>query len=357
MNILVTGGAGFIGSNFIRWMKQHAPEHRLINVDALTYAGNLESLSDIPQDAGYIFIRADIRDRAKMKEIFEQYDITHVVNFAAESHVDRSIVDPELFLNTNILGTQALLDTAKQSWKSAPEDKYSREFRAGVKFLQVSTDEVYGALGKEGMFTETTPLAPNSPYSAAKASADLVCRAYYETFGLPLNITRCSNNYGPYQFPEKLIPLMILNALAGKALPVYGDGMQVRDWLYVADHCRAILTVLDRGIPGETYNIGGHNEMPNIRIVQKICALLDELRPRSDGQPYTGQITYVTDRPGHDRRYAIDAGKIGRELGWAPQETFDTGIRKTVEWYLNNDVWCERVTSGKYRQERLGTSL
>ena len=339
MNILVTGGAGFIGSNFIRWMKQHAPEHRLINVDALTYAGNLESLSDIPQDAGYIFIRADIRDRAKMKEIFEQYDITHVVNFAAESHVDRSIVDPELFLNTNILGTQALLDTAKQIWKSAPEDKYSREFRVDVKFLQVSTDEVYGALGKEGMFTETTPLAPNSPYSAAKASADLVCRAYYETFGLPLNITRCSNNYGPYQFPEKLIPLMIHNCMQKKQLPVYGDGMQIRDWLHVSDHCSAIYAVLTRGEAGEVYNIGGNNERANLDIVRLILSTLGA------GEDL---ITYVKDRPGHDRRYAIDNTKITTQLGWSPAYTFESGLAETIAWYQNNSEWLEHVLSGAY---------
>ncbi len=339
MNILVTGGAGFIGSNFIRWMKQHAPEHRLVNVDALTYAGNLESLSDIPQDAGYTFIRADIRDRAKMKEIFEQYDITHVVNFAAESHVDRSIVDPELFLNTNILGTQALLDTAKHCWKSAPEDKYSREFRAGVKFLQVSTDEVYGALGKEGMFTETTPLAPNSPYSAAKASADLVCRAYYETFGLPLNITRCSNNYGPYQFPEKLIPLMIHNCMQKRPLPVYGDGMQIRDWLHVSDHCSAIYAVLTRGEAGEVYNIGGNNERANLDIVRLILSTLGA------GEAL---ITYVKDRPGHDRRYAIDNTKITTKLGWSPSYTFESGLAETIAWYQNNSEWLEHVLSGAY---------
>lgn len=337
MNILVTGGAGFIGSNFIRWMKQHAPEHKLINVDLLTYAGNLESLCDIPQDEGYVFIRADIRDRAKMNEIFQLYDITHVVNFAAESHVDRSIEDPEVFLNTNILGTQALLDTAKKYWKTAPEDKYSRDYRAGVKFLQVSTDEVYGALGKEGKFTETTPLSPNSPYSAAKASADLVCRAYYETFGMPLNITRCSNNYGPYQFPEKLIPLMIHNCMEGKQLPVYGDGMQIRDWLHVTDHCSAIYTVLLHGQLGEVYNIGGNNERANIDIVKLI------LRTLGRGEEL---ITYVKDRPGHDRRYAIDNTKITTTLGWTPSYTFEQGIFETIAWYQENPIWLEHVLSG-----------
>ena len=339
MNILVTGGAGFIGSNFIRWMKRNAPEHRIINVDALTYAGNLESLSDLQQDEGYCFVRADIRDRAKMDEVFQQHEITHVVNFAAESHVDRSIVDPELFLSTNILGTQALLDTAKRHWKCAPEDKYSRDYREGVKFLQVSTDEVYGALGKEGLFTETTPLAPNSPYSAAKASADFVCRAYYETFGLPLNITRCSNNYGPYQFPEKLIPLMIHNCMEGKPLPVYGDGMQIRDWLHVFDHCSALYTVLTRGQAGEIYNIGGNNERANIDIVKRIIHTLgagEEL------------IQYVKDRPGHDRRYAIDNTKITTTLDWSPDYTFEEGIAETIAWYQNNQVWLSHVLSGAY---------
>lgn len=339
MNILVTGGAGFIGSNFVRWMKQNAPEHKIVNVDALTYAGNLESLSDIPSDDGYCFIRADIRDRAKMEEVFLQHDISHVVNFAAESHVDRSIVDPELFLSTNILGTQALLDTAKRCWNLAPDDKYSRSYQEGVKFLQVSTDEVYGALGKEGKFTEATPLSPNSPYSAAKAGADLVCRAYYETFGLPLNITRCSNNYGPYQFPEKLIPLMIHNCMEGKPLPVYGDGMQIRDWLHVSDHCSALFTVLKSGKEGEVYNIGGNNERANIDIVKQIIRQLgagDEL------------ISYVKDRPGHDRRYAIDNTKITTQLGWAPEYTFELGLQETIEWYEQHQQWLEHVLSGQY---------
>lgn len=339
MNILVTGGAGFIGSNFIRWMRKNAPEHLLVNADALTYAGNLESLSDIPEDAHYRFLRADIRDRAKMDEIFRDYAITHVVNFAAESHVDRSIDDPEVFLTTNIIGAQVLLDTAKRNWKLSPEDKYSREYRLGVKFLQVSTDEVYGALGKEGMFTESTPLSPNSPYSAAKAGADLVCRAYHETFGLPLNITRCSNNYGPYQFPEKLIPLMIHNCTQGKPLPVYGDGMQIRDWLHVSDHCSAIYAVLQRGEAGEVYNIGGNNERANIEIVRQIIRTLgasDQL------------ITYVKDRPGHDRRYAIDNTKISSQLGWKPAYTFEQGLDETIAWYRANTDWMEHVLSGEY---------
>ncbi len=339
MHLLVTGGAGFIGGNFIRWMKKNAPEHLIVNVDALTYAGNLESLSDISEDEGYRFVRADIRDRTKMEEIFKTFDITHVVNFAAESHVDRSIVDPEVFLTTNIIGTQVLLDAAKKHWNLAPDDKYSRDYRENVKFLQVSTDEVYGALGKEGMFSETTPLSPNSPYSAAKASADLICRAYSETFGLPVNITRCSNNYGPFQFPEKLIPLMIHNCIKGKSLPVYGDGMQIRDWLHVSDHCSAIYTVLTRGTSGEVYNIGGNNERANIDIVKLIIKTLgakEEL------------ITYVKDRPGHDRRYAIDNTKITTQLGWSPSYTFENGMAETIAWYQNNASWMEHVLSGEY---------
>ena len=349
--ILVTGGAGFIGSNFIQ-LALGQPGVQILNLDKLTYAGNLDSLQTVAEWPEYRFVRADICDPAAVAQTVAEFQPDAIVHFAAESHVDRSIDGPAAFIQTNIIGTFNLLEAARQYWKElAPERKEA------FRFLHVSTDEVYGSLGATGLFTEDTPYAPNSPYSASKASSDHLVRAYHHTYGLPALTTNCSNNYGPYQFPEKLIPLMILNALGGKALPVYGDGMQVRDWLYVADHCRAILTVLDQGKPGETYNIGGHNEMPNIRIVQKICALLYELRPRADGQPYVGQITYVADRPGHDRRYAIDAGKIGRELGWQPQETFDTGIRKTVEWYLDNAAWCERVTSGKYRQERLGTSL
>ena len=349
--ILVTGGAGFIGSNFIQ-LALGQPGVQVLNLDKLTYAGNLDSLQIVAERPEYRFVRADICDPAAVAQTVAEFQPDAIVHFAAESHVDRSIDGPAAFIQTNIIGTFNLLEAARQYWKELPPER-----KEAFRFLHVSTDEVYGSLGATGLFTEDTPYAPNSPYSASKASSDHLVRAYHHTYGLPALTTNCSNNYGPYQFPEKLIPLMILNALGGKALPVYGDGMQVRDWLYVADHCRAILTVLDQGKPGETYNIGGHNEMPNIRIVEKICALLDELRPRADGQPYVGQITYVADRPGHDRRYAIDAGKIGRELGWQPQETFDTGIRKTVEWYLDNAAWCERVTSGKYRQERLGTSL
>ena len=340
-NLLVTGGAGFIGSNFIQYILAQAPSCALIlNLDLLTYAGNLENLKEAENDPRYRFIRGDVRDAALVDRIFQEYDIDTVVHFAAESHVDRSIVDPQIFLTTNILGTQTLLDAAKKHWSLRPEDKHCREYRPGVKYLQVSTDEVYGALGKTGMFTETTPLSPNSPYSASKASADLFVRAYHETFGLPVNITRCSNNYGPYQFPEKLIPLMIHNAQQNKPLPVYGDGMQVRDWLHVSDHCSAIYTVLQKGQDGEIYNIGGNNEKANIDIVRLILAELD--RPES-------LIQHVADRPGHDRRYAIDNTKITTQLGWKPSYTFEQGIRETIAWYLEHQEWMEHVTSGEYQ--------
>ena len=346
---LVTGGAGFIGSNFIQLLLQQ-PDVQVLNLDKLTYAGNLDSLQSVADQPGYKFIQADICLAEQVEKIIDEFQPDAIVHFAAESHVDRSIDGPAAFIQTNIIGTFNLLEAARKFWRQLSETA-----QADFRFLHVSTDEVYGSLGATGLFTEDTPYAPNSTYSASKASSDHLVRAYRHTYGLPVVTTNCSNNYGPFQFPEKLIPLMILNALAGKPLPVYGDGMQVRDWLYVADHCRAIQTVLQQGKPGETYNIGGHNEMPNIRIVHTICSLLDELRPRADGKAYAEQITYVADRPGHDRRYAIDAGKIARELGWLPQETFDSGIRKTVEWYLDNAAWCERVSSGKYRQERLGT--
>ncbi len=340
-NLLVTGGAGFIGSNFIQYILAQAPSCALIlNLDLLTYAGNLENLKEAENDHRYRFIRGDVRNAALVDRIFQEYDIDTVVHFAAESHVDRSIVDPQIFLTTNILGTQTLLDAAKKHWSLRPEDKHCREYRPGVKYLQVSTDEVYGALGKTGMFTETTPLSPNSPYSASKASADLFVRAYHETFGLPVNITRCSNNYGPYQFPEKLIPLMIHNAQQNKPLPVYGDGMQVRDWLHVSDHCSAIYTVLQKGQDGEIYNIGGNNEKANIDIVRLILAELD--RPES-------LIQHVADRPGHDRRYAIDNTKITTQLGWKPSYTFEQGIRETIAWYLEHQEWMEHVTSGEYQ--------
>ena len=341
MAILVTGGAGFIGSNFVHYLLKNRPEEEIVNVDLLTYAGNPENLTDVEGDPRYHFEQADIRDRARMEEIFQKYDVTRVVNFAAESHVDRSIVDPEVFLTTNIIGTSVLLDTAKKFWKCLPDDKYDFTYREGVKFLQVSTDEVYGALGKTGFFTEETPLSPNSPYSAAKAAADMVVRAYHHTFGMPVNITRCSNNYGPYQFPEKLIPLMIANALEGKALPVYGDGLQIRDWLHVSDHCSAILTVLETGRVGEVYNIGGNNEKANIQIVKLILSTLGKDE---------SLITYVKDRPGHDRRYAIDNGKITAELGWKPAYTFEQGMAETIQWYLDNRDWTERVRSGAYRE-------
>ncbi len=337
-NVLVTGGAGFIGSNFVHHMlKNH--DYNIINIDALTYAGNLDNLTDVENDPRYTFIKADIRDREALTGIFEKYDIDTVVNFAAESHVDRSITEPEIFLTTNVIGTQTLLDVAKRFWKVDPDDKYSREYKDGVKYLQVSTDEVYGALGKTGMFEETTPLSPNSPYSASKASADMVVRAYHETFGMPVNITRCSNNYGPYQFPEKLIPLMINNCKAEKSLPVYGDGMQIRDWLHVSDHCSAIDTVLHKGKIGEVYNIGGNNEKANIEIVKLIIKTLGKSEDL---------IEYVKDRPGHDRRYAIDNTKITTQLGWAPAYTFEQGIAETIEWYLANEAWMNKITSGEY---------
>ena len=337
--ILVTGGAGFIGSNFVKHMHEKYPEYKIINIDALTYAGNLENLKDIDGSPNYEFIKVDIRDRQKIEEIFMNNEITSVVNFAAESHVDRSIEEPEVFLTTNIIGTQVLLDTAKKYWKVNPNDKYCKEYKPGVKFLQVSTDEVYGALGGTGMFVETMPLMPNSPYSASKASADMIVRAYNETFGMPVNITRCSNNYGPYQFPEKLIPLMINNCLKEKDLPVYGDGMQVRDWLHVSDHCSAIDTVLHKGKDGEVYNIGGNNEKANISIVKLIIETLGKSEEL---------IKYVKDRPGHDRRYAINNTKITTELGWVPAYTFEQGMKETIQWYLENTEWIENIISGDY---------
>ena len=338
-NILVTGGAGFIGSNFIHYLLENYDDLRVVNLDLLTYAGNLDNLADIAEDKRYRFVRGDIHDRALVNELFDTYGFDTVVNFAAESHVDRSITNPDIFLTTNILGTQTLLDAAKNHWKLDPDDKYSREYREGVKYLQVSTDEVYGALGPTGMFTETTPLAPNSPYSASKASADFVVRAYEKTFGLPVNITRCSNNYGPYQFPEKLIPLMINNCLAEKSLPVYGDGMQIRDWLYVEDHCAAIATVLEKGILGEVYNIGGNNERANIEIVK----LIIENTGKSEDL-----IVHVKDRPGHDRRYAIDNTKITTQLGWSPKHTFQTGMASTIDWYFRHREWMDKIVSGEY---------
>ena len=340
--ILVTGGAGFIGSNFIQYILDKQQDLvLLLDLDLLTYAGNLENLEPVKDDPRYRFVKGDIRDKTLVEKLFAEYDFDTVVHFAAESHVDRSILEPEVFLTTNIIGTQTLLDAAKRHWNLDPDNKHSREYRPGVRYLQVSTDEVYGALGKTGMFTETTPLAPNSPYSASKTGADLIVRAYHQTYGLPVNITRCSNNYGPYQFPEKLIPLMIHNARQDKPLPVYGDGMQIRDWLHVKDHCSAIATVLEKGKTGEVYNIGGNNEKANIQIVRLILETLN--KPES-------LITYVQDRPGHDRRYAIDNTKITTELGWAPAYTFEEGIKETIRWYLDHPGWVERVTSGAYQR-------
>lgn len=338
-SILVTGGAGFIGSNFVKYMLKKHPEYNIINLDALTYAGNLENLKDIDNNEKYTFIKANVRDKEKIENVFKEHDINAVINFAAESHVDRSIEEPEVFLTTNVIGTQILLDVAKRNWKINPEDKYCKKFKPSVKFVQVSTDEVYGELGKEGLFVEIMPLMPNNPYSASKASADLMVRAYHETFGMPINITRCSNNYGPYQFPEKLIPLVINNCLKDNDLPVYGDGMQIRDWLHVSDHCSAIDTVLRKGIDGEVYNIGGNNEKANIEIVKLIIKALGKSE---------GLIKYVKDRPGHDVRYAIDNTKITTELGWEPSYTFEEGMQETIQWYLDNTDWIGNIVSGDY---------
>lgn len=325
-NILVTGGAGFIGSNFIRYMLSNF-DYNIINLDLLTYAGNLKNLKEVENYRNYTFVHGDIRDRKKVDELFREYEVDTVVNFAAESHVDRSIEEPEVFITTNVLGTQVLLDVARTYWKVNKEDKSCRLFKKGVKFLQISTDEVYGTLGEEGLFTEITPLAPNSPYSASKASADIVVRAYYETFGIPINITRCSNNYGPHQHVEKLIPLIITYCQENRSLPIYGDGMQIRDWLYVEDHCRAIEIVLHKGVIGEVYNIGGNNEKNNLEIVKIILRKLNKSEEL---------ISHVKDRLGHDRRYAIDNSKITSELGWKPCYTFEKGINQTIEWYTEH---------------------
>lgn len=348
MTILVTGGAGFIGSNFvIDWLKQH--DELIINIDKLTYAGNLNNLSSLERNENHVFVAGDIGDPALLENLFSRYKPKAVINFAAESHVDRSIHGPEEFMQTNIIGTFRLLECVKQYWQSLSIDEQS-----ALRFLHVSTDEVYGSLPADApAFSESNRYEPNSPYSASKASSDHLVRAYHHTYGLPVLTTNCSNNYGPYQFPEKLIPLVIYNALAQKAIPIYGDGMQIRDWLYVSDHCSAIRAVLERGECGEVYNIGGLNEKANIEIVHILCDILDELHPLGafNGiSSYRDLITYVKDRPGHDRRYAIDAAKIENELNWRPAETFETGIRKTVEWYLNNADWVEQVISGEYRQ-------
>jgi len=343
--ILITGGAGFIGANFVLdWLA--SGDEPVINLDKLTYAGNLETLASLRGDARHTFVQGDIGDSALLTRLLSEHKPRAVVNFAAESHVDRSIHGPEEFIQTNVLGTFRLLEAVRSYWNALPAEE-----KEAFRFLHVSTDEVYGSLSKtDPAFTEENTYEPNSPYSASKAASDHLVRAWHHTYGLPVLTTNCSNNYGPFHFPEKLIPLMIVNALAGKNLPVYGDGMQIRDWLYVKDHCSAIRRVLEAGRLGETYNVGGWNEKPNIEIVHTVCALLDELNPRADGKPYKEQITYVTDRPGHDRRYAIDARKLERELGWKPAETFDTGIRKTVQWYLDNAAWVEGVQSGSYRE-------
>jgi dTDP-glucose 4,6-dehydratase len=344
MTILVTGGAGFIGSNFVLdWLAQS--DEPVINLDKLTYAGNLENLASLQGDARHIFVQGDIGDTTLLPELLAKHQPRAVINFAAESHVDRSIHGPGAFVQNNIVGTFNLLESVRAWWAAQPQDRQG-DFRV----LHVSTDEIYGSLAKgEPAFTESHPHEPNSPYSASKAASDHLVRAWHHTYGLPVLTTNCSNNYGPYHFPEKLIPLMIVNALAGKPLPVYGDGQQIRDWLYVKDHCSAIRRVLQAGKVGETYNIGGWNEKPNIDIVRIICQLLDTLQPRADGKPYVDQMTFVADRPGHDRRYAIDASKIERELGWKPAETFETGIAKTVAWYLANQDWVAHVQSGAYR--------
>ncbi|MDP3325298.1 MAG: dTDP-glucose 4,6-dehydratase [Hydrogenophaga sp.] len=342
--ILVTGAAGFIGANFVMdWLALN--DEAVLNLDKLTYAGNPENLAGLQDNTNHVFVQGDIGDRALLDRLLAEYRPRAVVNFAAESHVDRSIHGPEDFIQTNVVGTFHLLESVRAYWGGL-----EAEAKDAFRFLHVSTDEVYGTLGpQDAPFTETTPYTPNSPYSASKAASDHLVRAYHHTYGLPVLTTNCSNNYGPYHFPEKLIPLMIVNALAGKPLPVYGDGMQVRDWLYVKDHCSAIRRVLEAGRLGETYNVGGWNEKPNIEIVKTVCTLLDGLRPRADGQPYASQISYVKDRPGHDRRYAIDASKIHRELGWKPAETFESGIRKTVQWYLDHPDWVAHVQSGDYR--------
>jgi len=344
MTILVTGAAGFIGSNFVLdWL--NICDEPIINLDLLTYAGNLENLKELEGDSRHMFVRGSIGDRSLVEKLLAETKPRALINFAAESHVDRSIHGPSEFIQTNIIGTFNLLESVRGYWGDLPEDQ-----KSSFRLLHVSTDEVYGSLSKEDApFSETNQYEPNSPYSASKAASDHLVRAWHQTYGLPVLTTNCSNNYGPYHFPEKLIPLCILNALNGKPLPIYGDGQQIRDWLYVKDHCSAIRHILEAGKLGETYNIGGWNEKANLDVVNTLCIILDELKPRADGQSYASQITFVQDRPGHDRRYAIDARKLERELGWKPQETFETGIKKTVQWYLDNQDWVNHVTSGEYR--------
>ncbi|MCW9718787.1 dTDP-glucose 4,6-dehydratase [Avibacterium sp. 21-599] len=352
MKILVTGGAGFIGSALVRYIIRDT-SHSIINIDKLTYAGNLESLEEISSNARYTFEQVDICDSISLQNVLQKHQPDAVMHLAAESHVDRSIDGPAAFIETNIVGTYTLLEAVRQYWSEMPANK-----KQNFRFHHISTDEVYGDLHNiDELFTETTPYAPSSPYSASKASSDHLVRAWHRTFGLPTIITNCSNNYGPYHFPEKLIPLIILNALDGKPLPVYGDGQQIRDWLFVEDHARALYKVVTKGQIGETYNIGGHNEKTNLEVVKTICELLEELAPNKPKgvNNYSDLITFVKDRPGHDLRYAIDASKIGKELGWYPEETFDTGLRKTVEWYLNNSKWWKRVLDGSYNLERLGS--
>lgn len=351
-NILVTGGAGFIGSAVIRYLINET-NNNVLNIDKLTYAGNLESLETVSNNPRYQFLHADICDKVAMTKAFDDFEPDIVMHLAAESHVDRSIDGPMDFIQTNIIGTYNLLEVARNYWQNLTEDK-----KTSFRFHHISTDEVYGDLeGTDDLFTEATPYSPSSPYSASKASSDHLVRAWHRTYGLPVVVTNCSNNYGPYHFPEKLIPLVILNALDGKPLPVYGDGKQIRDWLYVEDHARALYLVATTAKVGETYNIGGHNEKQNIDVVKMICTILDNIKPRTDGQSYIQQITFVKDRPGHDLRYAIDASKIQQELNWQPQETFESGIQKTVEWYLNNLEWCRHVQDGSYQRERLGVKL
>ena len=346
---LVTGGAGFIGGNFV--LRAVASGVKVVNLDALTYAGNLDTLASVQDNPLHVFVEGDIGDRALVARLLAEHRPDAVVNFAAESHVDRSIDGPAAFIQTNVVGTLGLLESVRDHWK-----ELEGEARERFRFLHVSTDEVYGSLGDTGKFTESTPYAPNSPYSASKAASDHLVRAFHHTYGLPVLTTNCSNNYGPYHFPEKLIPLIIARALAGEPLPVYGDGKNVRDWLFVGDHCQAIRTVLEKGRIGETYNVGGNAEMQNIEVVHAICALLDERAPRADGRPRSSQITFVADRPGHDRRYAIDASKLRDELGWEPEYTFEQGIAETVDWYLANQAWVKRVLDGSYRLERIGTA-
>ena len=345
MTILITGGAGFIGSNFaIDWLASN--DERIVNLDKLTYAGNLENLQSLEGDDRHQFVHGDIGDAGLVGRLLQEHQPRAIINFAAESHVDRSIEGPEEFINTNVVGTSRLLQVSRKYWEGLGE-----EARSAFRFVHISTDEVYGSLGADDpAFTELNRYEPNSPYSASKAASDHMIRAYFHTYGFPVVTTNCSNNYGPYQFPEKLIPLIIHNAIAGKDLPIYGDGQQIRDWLFVSDHCSAIRRVLEAGTLGEVYNIGGLNEKPNIEIVHTLCAILDELHPNADGRSHTSQIVFVKDRPGHDRRYAVDASKIDRELGWKPAMTFEEGIRKTVEWYLANPKWVENITSGEYRQ-------